>query len=63
MNLSPRLRILLGLITICLFVVLGATFVSGGRNILGGLMLLAAFYRSYVLVKQIRWVMYAEDEE
>jgi len=63
MNLSPRIRILLGLITITLFGSIGIAFLSEGSNVLGYLLLTGAAYRSYLLIKQIRWLMYVEEEE
>ena len=62
MRLSPRIRILLGLVTTALFFSAGATFLAGGGNILGYLLLGLGTYRGYVLIRQIRWFLQSDDE-
>ena len=63
MRLSPRLRVLLGLITTSLFLMVGATFLAEGNNAFGYLLLALGAYRAYLLVKQIRRLIQTETED
>jgi hypothetical protein len=56
------MRMLLGVITTLLFLTTGISFLSVGSQTIGVLLLLAAAYRGYILAKQIRWLLNANDD-
>ena len=62
MKLSPRLRVLLGVITAGLFLMTGIAFASEGKTVFAGILLMLAAYRSYVLVRQIRWLLASDTD-
>ena len=63
MKLSPRIRVLLGVITASLFMMAGVAFASEGKNVFAGVLLLLGTYRIYILFKQIRWLIASSEEE
>ena len=63
MRLSPRIRVLLGIITSLLFFSVGITFLQAGSNTIAYLLLGLGAYRSYLLAKQIRWLMQPADDD
>jgi hypothetical protein len=62
MRLSPRIRVLLGLITTTLFFSVGITFLAGGGDVIGYLLIGLGTYRAYLLFKQVRWLMQPADD-
>ena len=63
MKLSPRIRVLLGVITSALFLVVGLGFVLEDNWILGGILLCLGAYRFLVLVRQIQWLLSHDSTE
>ena len=63
MKLSPRIRILLGVVTASLFLMTSVAFASEGNSVLAGILGLLGVYRLYVLIKQIRWTLQADPED
>ena len=63
MRLPARLRLMTGLLTICLFLVLGGSLWASERTLYGGLVLGLAALRAAVWVRELWWTMQPEDDE
>lgn len=59
---SPRIRQMLGLLTVCLFIAVGSSVWMEGNRPVGGVILALAAFRLAWWVR-IQWFLMTDDEE